>query len=60
MILSTNAPRGTIEYSGAIEFDSLRNLLVARNLELTSGKRLRKKSQKLLHHIQDELFIFSR
>ena len=60
MILSTNVPRGTIEYTGAIEFDSLRNVLFARNLELTSGKRLRKKSQKLLHHIQDELFIFSR
>ena len=58
--LSTTAPIDTIRYAGVIELDSIRNLLVARNLEMLSSRKLRKKSQNKLFHIYDELFIFDR
>ena len=58
--LSTTQPRDTIRYAGVIELDSIRNLLVARNLEMLSSRKLRKKSQNKLFHIYDELFIFDR
>jgi hypothetical protein len=60
IILANSVPDGAVKYSGVIQFESLRNLLVARNLEMISSRRLRKKSQKLLFHIYDELFIFNR
>jgi hypothetical protein len=60
MTLKTLAPKDMVAYTGTIRLDSLRELLVARNLELTSKLKLRRKSQKLLHHIHDELFIFNR
>ena len=58
--LSTTQPTDTIRYAGVIELDSIRNLLVARNLEMLSSRKLRKKSQNKLFHIYDELFIFDR
>ena len=60
IVLSNLAPIGTIAYSGTVRLESVRNLLVARNLELTSKLRLKRKSQKILHHIYDELFIYNR
>jgi hypothetical protein len=60
MKLAFIRPANNVPYSGTVQIDSLRNLLVARNLELTSASRLRRKSQKLLFPIHDELFIFDR
>ena len=51
-------PVNTIAYSGILEFDALRELLVARNLEFTTAHRLRKKSQRVLAPTHDELFVF--
>ena len=48
------------QHSGFLSFDSLRNLLVARNLEFTASRKLRKKSQRLIAPLHDELFIFDR
>jgi len=47
-----------VPYTGRIELDSLRELLVARNLAFTAASRLRRKSQlAIAPHIAD-LFIF--
>jgi hypothetical protein len=51
-------PANTIAYSGVLEFDALRELLVARNLEFTKANRLRKMSQRVLAPTHDELFVF--
>ena len=51
-------PTDTIAYSGVLEFDALRELLVARNLEFTKAHRLRKMSQRVLAPSHDELFAF--
>ena len=56
--LSVTQPTGTVPYTGVLEFDSLRQLLVARNLEFTAASRLRRKSQRLLAPTHDELFVF--
>ena len=58
--LSASQPPHTLPYTGILQFDSLRQLLVARNLEFTSANRLRRKSQRLLAPIHDELFVFDR
>jgi transposase InsO family protein len=58
MILSTSQPNGTIPYTGIIQLDSLRNLIVARDLEFTKKRQLRRKSQQVLFPVHDELFIF--
>jgi hypothetical protein len=60
IVLSNLAPAGTIAYTGTVRLESVRNLLVARNLELTSKLRLKKKSQKTLYHVYDELFVYNR
>jgi hypothetical protein len=60
MKLSKTQPPGTIPYAGTIAFDSLSQLLVARNLEFTSSFRLRRKSQKLIFPMHEKLFIFAR
>ena len=49
-----------IKYSGVIQLDSIGDLLVPRRLEMLSCRKLRRKSQQLLHHILDELFVFHR
>jgi hypothetical protein len=49
-----------LRHSGQMAFDSLRNLLVARNLEFTTSRKLRKKSQRLIAPLHDELFIFDK
>jgi len=51
-------PPNTIACSGVLEFDALRELLVARNLEFTQANRLRKMSQRVLAPTHDELFVF--
>ena len=58
IILSATRPADSHQYTGIIEFDSLRELLVARNLQFTNAKKLRKKSQKILAPTHDELFVF--
>ena len=47
-----------LAYTGVLEFDALRQLLVARNLEFTTAHKLRKKSQRVLAPTHDELFVF--
>jgi hypothetical protein len=48
-----------LAYTGVLEFDALRQLLVvARNLEFTTAHKLRKKSQGGLAPTHDELFVF--
>ena len=59
--LASNPPSDAhLRYSGQMAFDSLRNLLVARNLEFTTSRKLRKKSQRLIAPLHDELFIFDK
>ena len=60
MKLAMVQPLRTIPYTGTILKDSLSDLLVARNLEFTSTNRLRRKSQRILFPLHDELFIFDR
>jgi hypothetical protein len=57
-ILSATRPADSHLCTGIIEFDSLRELLVARDLQFTNAKKLRKKSQKILAPTHDELFVF--
>ena len=52
------APLNMTKYTGIIQLDSVENLLVARRLEMLSCRKLRRKSQQLLYHILDELFVF--
>ena len=59
-LLANTAPANTVRYSEVIQLGNIRNLLVARNLEMLSSRKLRRKSQKLMFHIYDELFIFDR
>ena len=56
--LADQAPPNLIAYTGTLQFNALRDLLVARNLELTQSKRLRKKSQRALNDSPADLFIF--
>jgi len=58
--LSATQPQNTIPYTGVLEFDSLRQLLVARNLEFTASNRLRRASQRTIAPLHDELFVFDR
>jgi len=58
IILSATRPADSHQYTGIIEFDSLRDLLVARNLQFTNARKLRKKSQRILAPTHDELFVF--
>ena len=58
IVLSDQQPARHVHYTGSINNDSLRNLLVARNLELTATRKLRKKSQRAIANVHDELFIF--
>ena len=58
IVLSATQPAGSHLYTGTIEFDSLRDLLVARNLQFTNAKKLRKKSQRILAPTHDELFVY--
>ena len=56
--LAVAAPPDQVLYSGQIELDSLRKLLVARDLEFTAASRLRAKSKRaVLPNIAD-LFVF--
>ena len=47
-----------VAHEGVLEIDSLDELLVARNLLLTTQNKLRAKSQKVLAPKMDELFVF--
>ena len=58
--LATTQPADQVPYAGILELDSLRDLIVARNLVFTSAHRLRRKSQKILHPVHEELFIFEK
>ena len=56
--LAAAAPSDMVAYEGILEIDSLDELLVARNLLLTTQNKLRAKSQKALAPKMDELFVF--
>ena len=58
--LATTQPTDQVPYTGILELDSLRDLIVARNLVFTAAHRLRRKSQKVLHPVHEELFIFEK
>ena len=58
VVLSDNQPPNHVPYVGSIDFDALRILLVARNLEFTKANRLRRKSQRALDPVKSQLFIF--
>jgi len=58
IVLSNQQPQNTIPYVGVLDFDALRQLLVARNLEFTQARRLRRKSQRILSPVHDELFVY--
>ena len=51
-------PAGHVPYTGELQFNSLRDLLMARNLEFTAAHRLRRKSQRALAAVSDEIFLF--
>ena len=56
--LALDQPEHFIRYSGVLELNAMNNLLVARDLALTSTHRLTSKSRRLLMPVRDELFIF--
>jgi hypothetical protein len=56
--LAATCPPGNVPCTGNLQLDSLRELLVARNLEFTKGSRLRKKSQRAITPTLADLFIF--
>jgi len=58
--LAIAPPNNHIACTGTLELDSLRNLLVGRNMLFTKAMRLRKKSQRIIDPMHDELFIFER
>ena len=58
--LANNQPPNHVPYAGTLTLDSLRELLVARNLEYTAASRLRKKSQQVIAPKHDELFVFDK
>jgi hypothetical protein len=58
--LAKTQPADQVPYTGILELDSLRDLIVARNLVFTSAHRLRRKSHKILHPVHEELFIFEK
>ena len=60
VVLSVNQPNGHVPCSGTLEFDALRNLLVARSLEFTAAMRLRSRSRRAIAPMHEELFIFDR
>ena len=60
IVLSNDQPPNHVPYMGIIELDSLGNLLVARNLEFTKAARLRKKSQRAIAPVKEELFMFEK
>ena len=51
-------PAGHVPYTGELQFNSLRDLLMARNLEFTAAHRLRRKSQRALAAVSDDIFLF--
>ena len=56
--LAAAAPSNMVACEGVLEIGSLDELLVARNLLLTTQNKLRAKSQKALAPKMDELFVF--
>jgi hypothetical protein len=58
--LSNDQPPNHVPRVGTIELDSLGNLLVARNLEFKKAARLRKKSQRAIAPVKEELFTFEK
>jgi hypothetical protein len=57
--LSETAPAGLVPCLGELHFNSLRDLLTARNLEFTAARRLRKPSQRALASVRDERALAS-
>ena len=58
--LAVTQPNNHLACTGTLYLESLRNLLVGRNMEFTLGMRLRRKSQRIIAPMHDELFIFQR
>jgi hypothetical protein len=58
ILLAEQAPPPLVAYTGTLQFNASRDLLVARNLELAQSKRLRKKPQRVLNDSPADLFIF--
>jgi hypothetical protein len=56
--LAANQPPNHVPRAGTLTLDSLRESLVARNLECTAASRLRKKYQQVTAPKHDELFVF--
>ena len=56
--LAATCPPGDVPCTGNLQLDSLRESLVARNLEFTNGPRLKKKSQRAITPKLADLFIF--
>jgi hypothetical protein len=58
ILLANHAPPNLVACAGTLQFNALRDLLVARNLKFTQSNRLRKKSQRALNDSPAGLFIF--
>ena len=58
--LAAAALPNQIPYTGRLDLDSLRELLVARNLGFTKANKLRRKSQRAIVDNVLDLFIFDR
>jgi hypothetical protein len=58
--LAANQPPNHVPHAGALILDSLRESLVAHDLECTAASRLRKKSQQVIAPKHDELFVFDK
>ena len=54
------APLNMTKYTGVIALDSIEDLLVARKLGMLSSRKLRRRSQQLLFHHREELFVFDK
>jgi hypothetical protein len=60
IVLSVDQPALYMPYSGSLQLDALQDLLVARGLEFTKARKLRKISQRAIAPLHDELFIFEK
>ena len=60
IVLSVDQPALYMPYSGSLQLDALQDLLVARGLEFTKARKLRKISQRAIAPLHDELFIFDK
>jgi hypothetical protein len=57
LALRPTQPRGHSPWLGALDTEDLHEVIIASNLSLTSGLRLKKESATILFHLREQLFV---